>query len=114
LRNSRYVFDAFTQGRKRQWDRTDPKVEIVTKTLVSNKASNVLVRRRNQSHINLAITHISDAPKALFFQNLQQLRLYLQIHVANFVKENRAAMGDFKQSLFRGNGAGEGAFLVTE
>ncbi len=90
------------------------KYEIVAETSVSDQLAYVLVRRRDEPHVNLPVANVADAAKTFLFEHLQQFRLNLQIDVADFVEEDRAAMGHFEQSLLRSGGAGESAFFVTE
>jgi hypothetical protein len=47
-------------------------------------------------------------------QHAQQLDLHRQRHVADFIEEQRAAIGQFETSGAAGDCAGEGALLVTE
>ena len=49
-----------------------------------------------------------------FLQHAQQLDLHGQAHVADFVEEQRAALGQLEAPLAGGNGAGECALLVAE
>ncbi len=47
-------------------------------------------------------------------QHAQDLGLRLQAHGADFVEEERAAIGNFEQAFLAGDGAGERAFDVAE
>jgi hypothetical protein len=50
----------------------------------------------------LHVVGAAEAAEALFNQHAQNLRLCLQRHVADFIKEQRAAMGLFEHAdLFR-------------
>src|ERR1043165_3468205 len=108
------VFNPFAQRRERERYRTDAKIKIVAEPLLTDQLAHVLMRGRDQPHVDLAIAHVADAAKTFLFQHLQELWLDLQIDVADFVEKDRAAMGHFKQSLLRGGRARESALFVTE
>ncbi len=114
LGQRRNVFDSFAQSRERKRNRADAEIQIVAKTLLSDELSDVLVRRSDQSHVNLTISNVSHAPETFLFQDLQQFGLDLKIDVAHFVEEDRAAMGHLEQSLLGSSRACERAFFVTE
>ncbi len=56
----------------------------------------------------------ADALHFSLLQHAQQLGLHECGHVADFVQEQRAAMGLLKLAQMPGCGAGEGAFFVAE
>src|SRR5262249_12956821 len=74
----------------------------------------VLMRRRDQPHVHRAVARFAEAAEALLFENLQQLRLHLQIDVADLVEEHRAAMRGLEQTVLGADRAGERATLVAE
>ena len=47
-------------------------------------------------------------------QNAQQLGLRGGVQIADFIEEDRAAVGQFELASARGDGAGERALLVAE
>src|SRR5687768_5974604 len=114
LGHRRNVFCSLAQGGKRKRYRADPEIEIVAKLFLADELAYVLVRGRDQPHVDLPVTNVADAAKTFLLENLQQFWLNLQIDVANFVQKDRAAMGHFEQSLLRSGGAGERAFLMAE
>src|SRR6476660_6045021 len=68
----------------------------------------------NKSYVHLPIPDVSQASEPFLFQNFQQLRLNLKVHIADFVEKDRAAMGHLKKTLLGGSRTREGAFFVTE
>src|SRR3954467_12042499 len=50
----------------------------------------------------------------LVLEHAENFRLRFHAHGADFVEEQRAAIGDLKETLLRGNGAGKGALYVSE
>src|SRR5579863_6456813 len=73
-----------------------------------------MVRSRDQVNIDRALANISQAAEGFLFQNLQQLGLYLKVHIAYFIQKNRAFVSDFKEAVFRLNRARERTLLVAE
>ena len=80
-------------GRHHQRQRADPVEEVLAELLLLDQPAEVLVRRRHQPHVDLAVAHVPEPPEAQVLHHLQQLRLHLQVHVADLVEEQRAAMG---------------------
>src|SRR5690349_3094147 len=80
------IFDSLAQRGKRKRYRADPKIKIVAETFLTDQLAHVLMGRRDQPYVDLAIAHVADAAKTFLFKHLQQLRLNLQVHVANFVE----------------------------
>ena len=93
-----------------EWNRADAEIEIVAKLFLTNQLTYVLVRVRYQPHVDLPVAYVANATESFLFEHLQQLRLDLQIDVANFVEKDCAAMGHFEQSLLRSGRTGERAF----
>ena len=58
--------------------------------------------------------HAADAPDDLVLEHAQQLGLQQRREFADFVEEERAAVGRFEQALLHLLGVGEGAFFVAE
>ena len=56
----------------------------------------------------------ADAVDLAFLNGAQQLGLQARIHLADFVEQQRAAVGFFEFADAPGDGAGEGALLVAE
>ena len=52
--------------------------------------------------------------EAAVLQDAQDLGLHVHAHGADLVEEERAAVGDFEEAFFGGDGGGEGAFDVAE
>ena len=72
------------------------------------------MRGCNKSYVHLPISDVAQSSEPFLFQNFQQLRLDLKIHVTDFIEKDRAAMGHFKETLLGGSRTREGAFFVTE
>ena len=77
-------------------------------------ASRSRMRRRDQADVDLDRLVAADAEDLLVLQHAQQLGLQRQRHVADFVEEQRAAVGVLEAALAQPVGAGERAGLVAE
>src|SRR5437773_2552411 len=69
---------------------------------------------RNHPHVDGDLVSSADWTYASLLQDPQQFDLHGQIHFANFVKKDRAAVGNFEQATFVLICAGECAFHVAE
>ena len=52
--------------------------------------------------------------EAAVLEDAEDLGLHVHAHGADLVEEEGAAVGDFEEAFFRGDGGGEGAFDVAE
>ncbi len=74
----------------------------------------VAVGGGDDAHVHLNFLHSAQVHEALVLQHAQQLGLRLHRHVADFVEEDRAAVGHLEQALLAADRAGEGALDVAE
>ncbi len=74
----------------------------------------VAVGRRDQPHVDAQRSCSTEALELVLLQHAQDLRLRARAHVADFVEEERAAVGLLEASDTLLVGAGERAFFVTE
>ena len=56
-------------------NRADPIVEVAAETLLLDQAREVLVRRRDQPDVDLAVPDVSQPAESLLLEDLQELRL---------------------------------------
>ena len=94
--------------------RADPVVEVLAELLLLDEPAEVAVGRGEEAHVDLAVAHVAQPAEAQVLDHLQQLGLHLQVHVADLVEEQRAAVGDLEQALLGRDRAREGALLVAE
>ena len=76
--------------------------------------SKILIRGRDDPHIDLDQFRPPDPGKLLFLKRSQDLGLSAQTHVADLIQEQRAAVGLLELSPFHGRRAAEGAAFVSE
>src|SRR5690348_12908111 len=74
----------------------EPVEQIFTKFPGANSLSQVAVSRRHHSDIHFDRLSASQPLKLPILQDLEELGLETSIHVADFVKQNRTALGLFK------------------
>ncbi len=74
----------------------------------------VLVRGGDHAHVDLDRHLAADPVELALGQHAQQAGLQLRRHVADFVEEQRAAVGLLEAAAAQRVGAGEGALLVAE
>ena len=100
-------------GRKMRDDR-QPVVKVLAESAFPDRALQVAIGGRDHAHIHLHIAHATHAADDLVFEHAQQFGLQQRRQFADFVEEERAAVGHFEQALLHGLGVGEGAALVAE
>ena len=72
------------------------------------------MRGRDQPDVDLHRLAGADPFESLFLEDAEQLGLNLQADVADFVQENRAAVGQLETADLVADGSGEGPFDVAE
>ncbi|MNL22668.1 hypothetical protein D3C87_1440240 [compost metagenome] len=70
--------------------------------------------RRNDAHVDALGLVAAHALEGALLQHAQQLDLHRQRHVADFIEEQGAAVGQFESTGAAGDRPGEGALLMTE
>src|SRR5262249_35551429 len=80
----------------------------------SDSHPQILVRGSDDAHVDLAAAWFADSGNFCLLEDAKQLRLERQLHVADFIKKNCAAMGLQEHSFSICDRAGEGALDVTE
>src|SRR5215472_18155545 len=81
---------------------------------VPNLVFQVLIRRRDDAHVDGDRRRPTDGLYLLFLKDSQDLGLRLERHVADFVQEECAAARELELSLLRGERSGEGSPDVTK
>jgi hypothetical protein len=68
----------------------------------------------NDTYIDMDLSGSTNGVDGALLQHAQQFDLHVQRHVANFIQENGAAMGQFKASNSVCHSTREGTFAVSK
>ena len=105
---------AMPQGRNEDGDDAEPVEQVLAKGPIAHALLQIAIGGGDDADIHADILHAADAADGLILQRPQQFRLQVGGELADFIQEERAAVGDFKQPLLLRLGVGEGAALVPE
>src|SRR6185503_4189984 len=109
-----HVRPALAQRWQRERQRAHAEVQVAPKTVLPLQQREVVVRGHDQPDVDLAVAQVAQASKAPLLEDLQQLRLHLQVEVPDLVQEHAAAVRDLEQARLAERGARERALLVAE
>ena len=113
-REERDVLGAGAERRDEDRHDVDPVVEVLAERALPHRLGEVAVRRRDHPHVHADVARAADPLERLLLEETEQLRLQRRAHVPDLVEEDRAAVGQFEQSLLPRPRVGEGAPLVAE
>ncbi len=82
--------------------------------LAATASRKILVRGRQNAHVDVHQLRSADALEASLLEHAQQLGLRGQGQFGNFIQENRAAIGELHFSDLARSRSGIGAALVSE
>src|SRR6267154_1945427 len=110
----RNIFAAITQGRQGQVNDVETMVQIFAEAAFANECEQLHVGRGDDADINLNLLGAPEAHEFALLNYAQKLGLRFRADGGDFVEEDGALIGDFKETFFGGNGAGERTFDVAE
>src|SRR5262249_9202040 len=110
----RDVLAPLRERRDRELDDTQAIVEVLAEASGLDRRLKVLIRRRDEAHVDADRLVAADAFDLCLLDGAQQLRLRLERHVAALVQEERAAVGRLELALAPRDRARESALLVAE
>jgi hypothetical protein len=93
LAKRRNVFAAVRQARDVDADHVQAVEQVLTEFASLHQGFQVLVRRGDDAHVDLHRHMTAHAVELAVGQNPQQTRLRVRRHVADFIEEQRAAVG---------------------
>ena len=114
LDQRRDVLAAIAQRRHADRDHAEAEVEILAERALLDLLLEVLVGRGDDADVDLDRPRRSEALDFALLQHAQDLGLRLRAHVADFVEEDRAAVGLLELADLLLGRAGERALLVAE
>ena len=89
----RDVLAALAQRRDPDRHHGEPVVEVLAEAALGDRAAQVLVRRRDDPHVDLDRRRLADPPDLALLERAQELRLEPRARLADLVDEERAAVG---------------------
>src|SRR6185503_424612 len=104
LRERQDIDRAFSQWWQRDCDDVEPVKQILSERTFVDRLFEIDVGRRDYPHIHVTPSSIADGREVPLLNDSQKLSLRLDGYVSDFIKEDRAAVGDFKVSFSRRDG----------
>jgi hypothetical protein len=92
------VLFSFSKSRNFNRKYVEPEEQVAAKLAVRDGGLQVAVSRRNDPNISSDGGSSADTLKFVFLQNTQQSNLGFGREISNFVKEDRASVGQFEAS----------------
>ena len=114
LHEQRNIFASIAQRRNVNLGAFETKVQILTKRAFRREFLEIAIRRAHQPHIDALGFIRAKTHDVARLQYAQQLRLHRQRHVADFIKEDRAAIGILKHTFTIFVGSSERAAHVAK
>ena len=114
VHQQRNVFDTLAQRGHLDREYIQTVIQVFTERTDLDHVLEILVRRCNDSHIDALGFVAADPLEGALLQHTQQLNLHRQRHVADFVEEQGAAIGQLKAPGTTGDRPGKRALLMTE
>ncbi|OQA26793.1 MAG: hypothetical protein BWY59_01262 [Verrucomicrobia bacterium ADurb.Bin345] len=108
------VFDPFPQRGNPDRQHLEPEIQVFPKLPVGHHGFQVAVRGRQHAHVHLARLRRPHALDHAVLEHPEQFRLAFDLHVADFVQKNGAAVGDLEFALAACFRARERPFFVPE
>src|SRR5262245_33668083 len=108
------VFSSFSQRRQPNGCIIEPIVKIGAELFIFDCLLQLTVSRREDPHIHLDSVLAANSLNGFLLKHTQQLGLGAQIHVTNFIEEDRTLFGLFEFANSPGLCTSEGTLFVTE
>ena len=114
VQQQRQVFDTLAHGGHIDGEHVKAVIEVLTEGTLFDHLLQILVRRCNHPHVGALHLVAAHTLEGTLLQHPQQLYLHRQRHVAYLVKKQGSTLSQLETPGPAGNGAGEGALLVSE
>src|SRR6267142_5296546 len=108
------IFSSIAQGRDVKGNHVKPVEEILAKSAARNLLIEILIGCGDDAHIHAQSFVGPDTLEALLLEDAQNFRLRAQAHIADFVQEERSAVGFLKFPRFVLGGARKTALEMSE
>ena len=113
-RQFKQIFSPLRERWQRDVHNVQPVEEVVAKFSSLDQLIEILVRGRDQSHVDFDSSRSADRLERPPLQYTQKFDLSLQRDIADFVQKQRPAMSHFEPTHSVFVSAGEGAFYVSK
>src|SRR5262249_51165479 len=108
------VFSALTERRDAHVDDVEPVVEVLAERPLRDRAFQIPVRGCHHAHVYLDGFFAANPLELVILQYLKKLGLEPNVHVADLVEQDCAAIGGLKQASLSLKCSRESAALVAE
>ena len=108
------ILAPLAQRRQAQADDIEAMEQVFAEQSLAHPLFQILVGGGDHPHVDLDRRMPADAVELAVRQHAQQAGLQFGRHVADFVQEQRAAVGLLEAAVPLGGGAGKGAALMAE
>ena len=105
---------ALAQRRQADLEGVDAEEQVLAELVVLDHLAQVAVGGAEDAHVDAERLGLADAADLARLQEAQQLDLDVLVQLADFVEEQRAAVGDLEEPLVVAVGAGERALAMAE
>ncbi len=108
------VAAAFAQRRDEKLEDAEAIVEIFAEFFLTDVGLQVLIGGGDDADVGRDFLRTADGEEGMAFENTKELGLAFHGHFADFVEEERSAVGLLEEAGVVAVGAGEGASFVAE
>ena len=102
------------QRRQMDVENVQAEIEVLAQMPIGDGLFGIFVGGGDHADVHGRFHFAAEAADFVVFQNAQQLGLRGRGHFADFIEQQRAAVGQFEAADAAFGSAGEGAFLVAE
>ena len=110
----RNILGAVGKAGDLQHNHAEPEEQVFAEFAIGDRSAEILVGGRNDADVDGFHLAAADADDRPVFEHAEQFDLHVETHVADFVEEERPALGRFKMADAAGMGAGKAALFMPE
>src|SRR5262245_3029181 len=108
------VLRPLAERRHTQGDRIDAEIQVLPQAPFAQRHVEIDVRRADQPEVHVDDAIAADWPVFALLEDAEQLGLEVRRHLADFIQQQRAALGHLEEAFLVHRRAGERAFLVAK
>src|SRR5262249_47406338 len=110
----RQIVGALAQRRHGHDRCGEAEIEVLAELACGDLRAQIAIRRGDDAYVDAALLRTADAADAPALERAEEARLQIERELADFVEEERAAIGALEGPCVRRDRAGECAALVPE